>query len=105
MLVLIVEGLILGLALLLTRSILLPVRHLALATEKIGLGVYGATVPILSADELGDLARSFNRMSLALAQTTVSKDFLDGILENMLDPLIVLASDQTIRMVNRATLD
>jgi PAS domain S-box-containing protein len=98
-------SLVLALAMLLMQGILQPVRHLAAATEQIGLGRYGAEVPILSGDELGDLARSFNRMSQALAQTTVSKDFLDRILENMLDPLIVLEPDGRIRLLNRATLE
>jgi PAS domain S-box-containing protein len=96
---------ILGTTMLLMRSILLPVRHLVKATERIERGDYGAAVPILSADELGELGHSFNRMSEALAQTTVSRDFLDRILENMLDPLIVLEPDETIRLVNRATQD
>ena len=105
MLLFVAGGLILVLALILMQSILQPVRHLAAATEKIGLGHYQEEVPILSADELGDLARSFNRMSQALAQTTVSKDFLDEILENMLDPLIVLEMNGRVRMVNRAVLE
>jgi HAMP domain-containing protein len=81
---------VLGVAFFLMQGILQPVRNLAAATESIGLGHYQAEVPILSGDELGDLARRFNHMSHALAQTTVSKDFLDQILETMLDPLIVL---------------
>ena len=98
-------SLVLGLALMLMQGILKPVRYLAGATEKIGGGDYGAEVPVLSKDELGDLARSFNQMSQALAQTTVSKDFLDQILENMLDPLFVLEMDGRIRLVNRAVLE
>jgi PAS domain S-box-containing protein len=98
-------SLVLGLAFILMEGILQPVRHLAGATDKISLGQYGDEVPILSGDELGDLARSFNRMSRALARTTVSKDFLDQILENMLDPLIVLEMDGGVRLVNRAVLE
>ena len=49
------------------RRIVLRIRVLAQGTERIGQGEYGATVPVLSHDELGDLARSFNQMSHDLA--------------------------------------
>jgi PAS domain S-box-containing protein len=99
------SGLLLGSALLLMGNVLLPVGRLIKATEAIGGGVYGATIPIPSASELAALARSFNRMSDALSQTTVSKDFLDSILKNVLDPLIVLEPTGEIRMINRAALE
>ena len=104
-LLLITDAFLLGLALLLIRGLLKPIDGLVKATEEIGEGVYGATIPIPSASELGGLAKSFNRMTQALAQTTVSKEFLDDILKNMLEPLIVLETDKRIRMINRAALE
>ncbi len=67
--VLLIGGLAMGLALLLMRSVLLPVRLLAKGAEEIGRGGYGTVVPVLSKDELGDLAVRFNQMSQALAST------------------------------------
>jgi PAS domain S-box-containing protein len=104
LLLLVTCGLLLGAVFLLLRGILLPVQRLVGAAEEIGLGRYGHTVPVPSATELGNLARSFNRMSVALTQTTVSKDFLDNILTHMIEPLIVLEPDGRIRMVNQAAL-
>jgi PAS domain S-box-containing protein len=88
----------------LLRKILIPIRLLAQGTARIANGQYGIEVPVTSKDELGILANSFNRMSKVLADTTVSKDFLGDILSNMIDPLIVVAADGTIRMANQATL-
>ncbi len=99
--VIVIGGLALALALLVTRSILAPVRLLEAATERISRGTYGALVPVLSDDELGSLARSFNRMSGSLAETTVSKDFLKSVTDHMADALIVLAPNGEVRMVNR----
>ena len=44
-----------------------PVRLLTEATQKLSAGHAGYQLPVVSADELGDLARSFNRMSLQIA--------------------------------------
>jgi PAS domain S-box-containing protein len=100
-----VDALLLGLAVLLLLNVLRPVAKLVRVTEDVAQGRYAEKVPVPSAQELATLARSFNRMIEALAQTTVSKDFLDTILSNMLDPLVVLNADATIRMVNRAALE
>jgi class 3 adenylate cyclase len=48
--------------LLLTRSIYQPVNDLLEATERVAGGDLSARVPVLSGDELGDLAGSFNKM-------------------------------------------
>ncbi len=98
-------ALILGLAFVLIRNILNPVARLVLATESLAQGDYTARVPIPSASEFAILASTFNRMIESLGQTTVSKDFLDMILTNMLDPLVVLKADSSVRMVNRAALE
>jgi two-component system NtrC family sensor kinase len=45
-----------------------PVRELKRATERIRKGELGFTVPVLSEDELGALAESFNQMNAELGQ-------------------------------------
>ena len=87
------------------RKILRPVHSMAAATERLGQGELGETVPVLSNDEMGQLALSFNRMSRDLAATTVSMDFLDSILAGMRDLLLVVNADGTIRMLNRSVCD
>jgi len=54
-----------------------PILSLARAVARLGAGHRGATVDIQSADEVGELAAAFNRMSADLARTTVSKSELE----------------------------
>ncbi|MGE0394955.1 MAG: ATP-binding protein, partial [Vicinamibacterales bacterium] len=54
-----------------------PIRTLARAVARLGAGQRGATVDVESADEVGELAAAFNRMSADLARTTVSKAELE----------------------------
>jgi adenylate cyclase len=52
----------LELTLLLSRSILGPLADLRRATDKLARGDLDATVPVTTADEIGELAASFNQM-------------------------------------------
>lgn len=55
-------------ALLLARSVSLPVRALAQAAERIGEGDYQTSVVLKRSDELGVLARAFNSMQSGIAE-------------------------------------
>ncbi|MDQ3102322.1 MAG: adenylate/guanylate cyclase domain-containing protein [Actinomycetota bacterium] len=52
----------LELTILLSRSILRPIADLQRATERVGEGDFDAAVPVTTADEIGELAASFNGM-------------------------------------------
>jgi PAS domain-containing protein len=52
-------------------------------------------------DEIGQLADSFNIMTEDLQKTTVSRDYMDSIIKNMIDSLTVASPDGTIKRVNR----
>jgi signal transduction histidine kinase len=54
------------LTLIFTRILLKPIEELASATEKIAEGDLSQAVQIRSRDEIGDLARAFNQMTLQL---------------------------------------
>src|SRR3954447_17376201 len=56
------------LTLLLTRSVLAPVRELVDATQRVKSGDFSARVPVTSGDEIGQLARSFNEMLTGLQE-------------------------------------
>ena len=88
--------------LLLMRQILAPVHLLLSGTNKIRRGEYGALIPVRTNDEIGQLTSSFNAMSGDLATTTVSKKFINNILETMQDPLIVTDNEGRITMLNPA---
>lgn len=92
-----------GLIIFIMRTVLIPAKNLAAGVLEISHGAYGKTVPVSSGDEIGRLAQAFNKMSHTLAATTVSKNYLDAILNNMLDPLFVLNLDRIIKSANAAT--
>ena len=79
-----------------------PINNLIIGTEIIGKGDLTHRVKIESRDELGQLAYSFNRMAEELQKTTVSKDYVDNIIRNMVDSLIVVDLDGKIRTINKA---
>ena len=87
-----------------SHTVSMPLRQLTDAAEEIGKGQLKTRIDINSHDEVGILANAFNRMALDLSKTTVSKTYVDNIIESMLDTLIVLNPDTTIRTINNAAL-
>jgi signal transduction histidine kinase len=55
--------------LIMTRVLLRPIEKLAEATERVAKGELAQTVDIRSRDEIGDLARDFNQMTLQLKES------------------------------------
>jgi signal transduction histidine kinase len=55
--------------LIMTRVLLRPIEKLAEATERVARGELVQTVDIRSRDEIGDLARDFNQMTLQLKES------------------------------------
>jgi two-component sensor histidine kinase/HAMP domain-containing protein len=98
-------GLAVALALLLTRSIARPIRLLAVAARRIGSGDLDARVRAGGADEVGQLASSFNHMASRLQRSMVSKSDVDDILRSMGEILLVSDSSDRIRTVNRAAVE
>lgn len=92
------------LGLFLSRSIGAPLAELKTAALQIGKGRLDTRLANRSRDEIGMLAATFNRMAEELQATTVSKDYVDNILESMSEMLIVTDSALTIRLVNGAAL-
>jgi len=50
------------------KTILLPVRNMAIAAQRLREGHLGVKVPVSANDELGSLARAFNSMSAGLKE-------------------------------------
>jgi PAS domain S-box-containing protein len=82
-----------------------PITSLVKGTERIARGDLNYKVPVKSNDEIGMLATSFNQMTQDLSRTLVSKNYIDNIIKSMVDILIVVNPDTTIKTVNQATLD
>ena len=92
-------------SLLMARSVKRPLNQLSAASKAIGQGQLDTRLDIKSNDEMGLLASTINEMAGRLQQTTVSKTYLDNIVENMTDSIIVISSQGTINKVNRTTLN
>jgi class 3 adenylate cyclase len=56
------------LAVLLCRSIVMPMERLGEGMRAVRSGDYSARVPVMSADEIGELSHDFNRMAHGLAE-------------------------------------
>ena len=80
-----------------------PIRRITNAIGKVAGGDLDTVLSIDRGDEVGDLARSFNKMTEDLRKTTISKDYVDNIIGSMNDTLIVVDPSGKIKNVNRAT--
>jgi NtrC-family two-component system sensor histidine kinase KinB len=94
----------------LSRGLLFPLKSLTASIKKVGEGNLDQTVPVLSGDELGVLAFSFNQMAAQLRQyqanTSVELLRLNETIRTTLasfpDPVFVLNSDGAVEFRNPA---
>ena len=75
---------------------------LMLSAERIGSGRYSEPLQPSGVPEIGALEESLERMRQALAGTTISRDYLDTLLNSMSDAVLVTAPDGRVRTANRA---
>ena len=87
------------------RRLLSPLQELAAFTRKIGSGDLSERARVVRPDEVGELTEAFNGMIDHLRTTTVSRNYVDDILQSMGESLIVVGMEGKIQTVNRATLD
>lgn len=87
------------------RSISSTLIELKNAALSVGKGKLDTKIAVKSRDEIGIVAAAFNKMTEDLKQATVSKDYIDKIIESMADMLIVIGPDAKIKTVNQATLE
>jgi class 3 adenylate cyclase len=74
----------LELTVLVSRSVLSPVRDLIRATERVKAGDLSASVPVTSGDELGALASGFNSMMHGLAERQALHDAFSSYVDPQL---------------------
>ena len=82
-----------------------PISRLSEMTRSVASGDLNQAIDVPSGDEIGELASSFNAMTERLKETTVSRDYVDSIIKSVLDTLIVIDSEGTIRTINPATAE
>jgi two-component system sensor histidine kinase BaeS len=94
----VILGLVLGVSLLvslvLARQFLLPVRRLAQGAQALAQGRYAVRIPVSSRDELGQLARDFNRLAQALERhEQARRQWVADTSHELRTPLAVLRSE------------
>jgi len=72
----VITAIFLAAAALLARSVTRPLSELAATARRLGQRQFGERMPVQRRDELGDLARAFNKMAEDLERTTVSRSEL-----------------------------
>ncbi|MBS1824488.1 MAG: HAMP domain-containing protein [Acidobacteria bacterium] len=72
------------------RSVTKPVLALASGARRFGAQDFSVRIAVTSRDEIGQLAESFNAMAADLQRTTVSREQLHGILESLLNAVLVV---------------
>ncbi|HXY61506.1 MAG TPA: PAS domain S-box protein, partial [Nitrospirota bacterium] len=84
------------------RVLFKPLGELAGATDRLAKGDLTARITLQAADELQVLFDNFNRMADDLDKTTVSKAYMDNIIEGMINTLIVVDRENKIMQANAA---
>lgn len=92
------------------KAILQPIQTLTKAAREIGEGKLDLTVPVLSQDELGDLAITFNKMAAQLSeyrqgineQIVRLHHTMEAALASFSDPVFILDTSGRIELKNRA---
>jgi len=87
------------------RSVSMKLTALKNGVLQVGRGNLDANLPVTTQDEIGIVAEAFNKMTVDIKAATVSKNYVDKIIESMADMLIVVDRDRTIEKANRAALD
>jgi diguanylate cyclase (GGDEF)-like protein/PAS domain S-box-containing protein len=80
-----------------------PISALIKSADRIGEGDYTRPLHVARRDELGELQHALERMRQKLSETTITKNYLDTVLNSLSDAVIVTAPDGRIKSCNEAT--
>ncbi len=86
------------------RQILSPLERVTEATANIAAGNFDGKVEVRSKSEIGKLGESFNHMTDALKNSTVSREYFEAIMHAMGEMLFVTDIEQNILFTNPAVL-
>ena len=97
------------LSFLISDKITEPILKITQVAGKVAQGDFEAMIKYVSKDELGILVKDFNQMIQDLrrqrTQLLLDKEYINSIITDMLDSLIVIDQNSIIKTVNKATLD
>jgi len=89
-----------------TRITVDPIRRLTRISQDMAEGNLSQEITVPSRDEVGDLARAFNRMAAklkeAMALVTAERDRMAIVLESMSDAIFVVDGEGRVTMTNKS---
>jgi diguanylate cyclase (GGDEF)-like protein/PAS domain S-box-containing protein len=87
---------------LIARSLSLPISALVRTANRIGEGDYSRPLDVKRRDELGQLQDAIERMRQNLRETTITKNYLNTVLNSLGDAVLVTSPDGIIKSSNDA---
>jgi diguanylate cyclase (GGDEF)-like protein/PAS domain S-box-containing protein len=84
------------------RQLARPISALITTADRIGKGDYTRPLNVVRRDELGELQHALERMRQKLAETTITKNYLDAVLNSLSDAVLVTSPDGIIKSCNEA---
>jgi diguanylate cyclase (GGDEF)-like protein/PAS domain S-box-containing protein len=79
-----------------------PLTALIKSAERIGQGDYTRPLDVARQDRIGELQQALERMRYRLRQTTITKDYLNSVLNGMGDAVFVTSPDGVVKVANQA---
>jgi diguanylate cyclase (GGDEF)-like protein/PAS domain S-box-containing protein len=80
-----------------------PISALIKSADRIGEGDYTRPLAVVRHDELGDLQFALERMRQKLNETTITKNYLNTVLNSLSDAVLVTSPDGVVKSCNEAT--
>jgi len=84
------------------RQLARSIATLIKSADRIGQGDYTRPLDVARRDELGQLQLALERMRQKLSETTITKNYLDAVLNSLSDSVLVTSADGIIKSCNEA---
>jgi diguanylate cyclase (GGDEF)-like protein/PAS domain S-box-containing protein len=85
------------------RQLAGPISALVKSADRIGQGDYTRPLAVVRQDELGELQFALERMRQKLNETTITKNYLNTVLNSLSDAVLVTSADGIVKSCNEAT--
>src|SRR6202041_2361799 len=79
-----------------------PISALVMSADRIGQGDYTMPLAVVRQDELGELQFALERMRQKLNETTITKNYLNTMLNSLSDAVLVTSPDGIVKSCNEA---
>src|ERR1700690_520623 len=84
------------------RQLSRPISALVKTADRIGQGDYTQPLKVGRQDELGELQSALERMRQKLRETTITKNYLNTVLNSLTDIVLVTSPEGIVRSCNEA---